>query len=54
MSIVVLVLTLAVIAAAVGLLVAMYGRNKPFYGVVALGLLLGPATILAFTYLTVA
>jgi hypothetical protein len=54
MSIVVLVLTLVVVVAAVGLLVAMYARSKPFYGVVALGILLGPATILAFTYLTVA
>lgn len=54
MSIVVLVLTIAVVLAAVGLLVGMYTRNKPFYGVVALCALLGPGTILAFLYLTVA
>jgi len=50
MSLAVLVLTLAVLAAAVGLLVAMFVRDKPFYGVVALGVLLGPGTVLAFTY----
>jgi hypothetical protein len=50
MSVVVLALALAVTAAAVGLLVAMYAKDKPFYGAVALGVLLGPGTILAFTY----
>jgi tRNA-binding EMAP/Myf-like protein len=50
MSLVVLVLTLAAVAAAVGLLVAMYLKDKPFYGVVAMGMLLGPGTVLAFTY----
>lgn len=54
MSFVVLALTLAVVAAAVGLLVAMYAKDKPFYGAVAMGVLLGPGTILAFTYVAVA
>jgi hypothetical protein len=54
MSFAVLVLTLAVVAAAVGLLAAMYVKDKPFYGVVALGILLGPGTILAFTYVAIA
>lgn len=54
MSVVVLVLGLAVVAAAVGLLIAMYARDKPFYGVVALGVLLGPGTVLAFTYVALA
>jgi hypothetical protein len=53
MSVVVLVLILAVVAVAVGLLVAMFARDKPFYGVVALGILLAPATVLAFTYITI-
>jgi hypothetical protein len=51
MSFAVLVLAIAVVATAAGLLVAMYTKDKPFYGVVALGILLGPGTILAFTYL---
>jgi hypothetical protein len=50
MSFAVLVLAIAVAVAAVGLLVAMYAKDKPFYGAVALGMLLGPGTILAFTY----
>ncbi|MFL6118544.1 hypothetical protein [Actinophytocola sp.] len=54
MSLAVLVLTLAVFAASVGLLVAMYVRDKPMYGLVALGILLGPGTILAFTYVAIA
>jgi hypothetical protein len=54
MSLVVLVLALAVFAAAVGLLIAMYAKDKPMYGVAALGMLLGPGTILAFTYVALA
>ena len=50
MSVVVLVLTLAAVAAAVGLLVAMHAKDKPIYGAAAMGLLLGPGAILAFTY----
>ena len=54
MSFAVLVLAIAVAAAAVGLLAAMCAKDKPFYGVVALGMLLGPGTILAFTYVALA
>ncbi|TDV35307.1 hypothetical protein [Actinophytocola oryzae] len=54
MSLVVLVLALAVLAASLGMLVAMYVKDKPIYGVVSLGMLLGPGTILAFTYVTIA
>lgn len=50
MSVVVLVLTFAVVAVAAGLFVAMFVKDKPFYGVLALGLLLGPGTALTFTY----
>lgn len=53
MSIVVLALFLAVVLAAIGLLVGMYTKDKPLYGVVALGALAGPGTILAFVYLVV-
>jgi hypothetical protein len=41
-------------AAAIALLVAMYVRDKPFYGVLSIGLLSGPGTILSFVHLTVA
>ena len=54
MSFVVLALALAVVVAAVGLLVAMYAKDRPYYGAVALGMLLGPAAILAFTYVALA
>jgi hypothetical protein len=50
MSTVVLVLTLAVFVATVGLLVAMHTKDKPIYGAAAMGVLLGPGTVLAFTY----
>lgn len=53
MSIVVLALFLAVVLASIGLLVGMYAKDKPLYGVVALGTLAGPGTILAFVYLVV-
>jgi hypothetical protein len=54
MSVAVLVLALAVVAAAVVLLAAMVVKDRPFYGVVAMGALLGPGTILAFTYVALA
>jgi hypothetical protein len=50
MSTVVLVLTLAALAATVGLLVAMYVKDRPLYGAAAMGVLLGPGTVLAFAY----
>ncbi|MFI7677266.1 hypothetical protein [Actinophytocola sp. NPDC049390] len=54
MSVVVLVLFFAAVAAAIGLLVTMFARDRPFYGVVALGLLAGPGAVLAFLHLAVA
>jgi hypothetical protein len=54
MSVVVLVLLVASIAAGVGLQVVMFVRNHPFYGMVGIGVLLGPSTILAFTHIAIA
>jgi hypothetical protein len=54
MSVVVLTLIAATTLVALGLLAAMYVKDKPWYGAIALGLLLAPVTILAFTYLVVA
>ena len=54
MSVVVLTLLTASTAAAIALLAAMYVKDKPLYGAAALGLLLAPVTVLAFTYLVVA
>jgi len=54
MSVVVLVLFLAVVAAVIGALVAMVVEDRPLLGVYALCALMGPGTILAFTYLVVA
>jgi len=53
MSVVVLVLFFAVVAAVIGGLVAMVARDKPLYGVYALCALMGPGTVLGFTYLVV-
>ena len=54
MSVVVLVLLVASIVAGVGMQVAMLVRNRPFYGMVGIGVLLGPSTILAFTHIAIA
>jgi hypothetical protein len=54
MSVVVLVLLAASVAAGAGLQVAMLVRNRPFYGMVGIGVLLGPSTILTFTHLAIA
>jgi hypothetical protein len=54
MPVVLLVLALALFAVAAGLLVAMYVKRKPILGVVALAILLGPGTTLAFSYLVAA
>ena len=51
MSVVVLVLFFAVVAAVIGALVAMVVKDKPLYGVYALCALMGPGTVLGFTYL---
>ncbi|MBB4905138.1 hypothetical protein [Actinophytocola algeriensis] len=53
MSVVVLVLFFSVIAAVIGALAAMVVKDKPLYGVYALCVLMGPGTILGFTYLVV-
>ncbi len=54
MSVVVFVLLVATILAGAGLLAAMFGLNRPFYGALGIGVLLGPATVLAFVYLAIA
>jgi hypothetical protein len=53
-SVVVFVLLIAAVAAGAALQVAMFVRNRPFYGALGIGVLLGPATILAFTHIAVA
>jgi len=54
MSVVVLLLLSATIATAIGLLVAMFVEDKPFYGAMGVCVLAGPCTVLAFLHLTVA
>ncbi|PSL48663.1 hypothetical protein B0I31_12450 [Saccharothrix carnea] len=49
--VVLLALLIGAAVAAGGLLVAMYAKDKPFYGVIALGLLTGPGSLLALAYL---
>jgi hypothetical protein len=54
MSVVLLVLLAASVATAIGLQVAMLVMNRPFYGMVGIGVLLGPSTILTFTHIALA
>ncbi|WP_306749940.1 hypothetical protein [Saccharothrix yanglingensis] len=54
MSVVVLVLLIAALVTAVGLLVTMFLKDKPLYGAMGLGLLAGPGALLALAYLPVA
>jgi hypothetical protein len=54
MSVLVLVLFFAVVAVTVGGMVAMFVRDKPFYGAMGLCVLAGPGTVLAFLYLPLA
>lgn len=54
MSVVVLALLIITVVAAIALLVAMYTKDKPLYGAMSVGVLAGPATILAFVHLVVA
>lgn len=54
MSVVVLVLLAAVVMAAVGLLVAMFVKDRPLYGALSIFVLAGPATVLAFVHLATA
>jgi hypothetical protein len=50
MSVVVLVLLFAAVLVALGLLVGMYTKDRPFYGAMAVCLLTGPCAVLAFAY----
>ena len=54
MSVVLLALLAATVAVAVGLIAAMFVQNKPWWGAMALGLLLGPGTVLTFVYAALA
>ena len=54
MSVVVLVLLFAMVVSAIGLLVAMYVKDKPLYGAMAVGMVTGPCAVLAFLHLAVA
>ena len=50
MSAVVLILFFVVVIAVAGSMVAMYVKDKPFYGAMGLCVLTGPGTLLAFLY----
>nr|WP_157528708.1 hypothetical protein [Kibdelosporangium sp. MJ126-NF4]CEL20024.1 hypothetical protein [Kibdelosporangium sp. MJ126-NF4]CTQ97247.1 hypothetical protein [Kibdelosporangium sp. MJ126-NF4] len=50
MSVVVFVLLVALIIAVVGMLGAMVVKDKPFYGAIALGILMIPASMLSLVY----
>ncbi|GAA1303986.1 hypothetical protein [Saccharothrix xinjiangensis] len=54
MSVVVLVLLIAVVLAAIGLMVTMFVKDRPLHGVVGLGLLAGPGPLLALLHLSLA
>jgi hypothetical protein len=53
MSVVLLALLFVVVVFLAGSLVRMYVKDKPFYGAVGLFVLVGPGTLLAFTYLAI-
>jgi hypothetical protein len=50
MSVVVLALLFAVVVATVGLMVAMFVKDEPWYGAMGLCLLIGVGTVLTFLY----
>ncbi|MFD7660880.1 hypothetical protein ACFV4N_43500 [Actinosynnema sp. NPDC059797] len=54
MSVVPLVLLIAVLLSAIGLMVFMFVKDRPLCGVMALGLLAGPSPLLALLHLSVA
>jgi len=54
MSVVVLMLLCATVVAAIGLLVAMFIKDRPFYGAMSVCLIAGPCSVLAFVYVAVA
>jgi hypothetical protein len=53
MSVVVLLLLALAVLGAAGLLVAMFTKDRPIYGALGVGILLGPGTALAFLYAVV-
>lgn len=54
MSVVVLVLLFALVAGVVGSMVAMFVKDKPWYGAMGLCALLGPGIVLTFLYVALA
>lgn len=54
MSVVAMVLLIAVVVAAVYLLVAMFHKERPFYGAMAVFTLTGPGGVMSFVYLALA
>ncbi len=50
MSVVVLALLFGVVATVIGAMVAMFVKDKPFYGAMGLCGLLGPGVVLAFLH----
>lgn len=54
MSVVAMVLLAATVIVSIGLLVAMFTRNKPLYGALGVCLLSGPGTVLTFVYIALA
>jgi hypothetical protein len=54
MSVVALVLFFAVVLIVAAAMVAMYVKDKPFYGAMGICVLSGPGTVLAFLYLALA
>ncbi|ROP42052.1 hypothetical protein [Saccharothrix texasensis] len=54
MYFVVLVLLVAMVLAAVGLMVGMFVKDKPLYGALGLGVLTGPGALLALAHMAVA
>jgi hypothetical protein len=53
-SVVVLVLLVSSVVAAIGLHAAMFVLDRPYYGMLGIGVLLGPSTILTFVHVAMA
>lgn len=54
MSVLVMVLLIGTILATIALLAAMFVQDKPFYGAIATLFLVGPGSVLAFLYYSLA
>lgn len=54
MSVVVMVLLIGTILATIALLAAMFVQDKPLYGAIAILVLGGPSSVLAFLYYSLA